>query len=800
MSNINLPKDYLIKLSQDRGLSPDQEEVFLLRLFYKKQYKDIAAQLETSAQACQKRMGQVYRKFGIIKGARGKETRLRALLNNEFKADGGKVSKSELDTDPASAVSLEPVKAAPSPIRAKASKKIKLIQNLPSRSYRDFVGRESELQQLTTLLSPEDTAHLISITGIAGTGKTSLALELAYQCADAIGAPGSTPVFENIVFCSAQKRHLTPERILNRFKADQTLDHILATIQGTLTEKDTGTGSFEEVIDLVSKGSTLIVIDNWETIENQNEVLSFLYELPPNAKVIITSRELLLLDYSVRLGALTLIEGLQLIEDQAKEQNLQLSKAQAKELYQGTGGIPLSIIYCLGQMAIGYSVKNSLQKLIQEQSDFVEFSFQQIFDSIGGTAAEKLIMGLSLFTGSAEKEAMINVAQVDGESLDTADALVNLQRLCVFEQSNGRYTMPSLIRSYISPKIEQDTSFYKKASQQWLNWYKELGSDLESLEPMVLRQDWDNIHNVMTWCLDNKEMQVFKTLLKSLALVKAPSHNTNQILAWHEALVANKAKASEFTGLAQVMLEQSKVLIAKGGETNLSLAQELLVNGVKWQDKKDKLFSIDLILIEGILALRQGEIDQAKKLINQVKTELPQAKLDAEALEHFQLFVNYYQAEISYRYGDFNQANALYVEALEQAKQVEWPEAITAIKNWLADVALAQGKYNEADRLLASSLPEAEKNGDLVSVGFHQKSWSIYYLAKNNIEDAKKYIALAHKNLASQGIEAEAEEVQVFWNYLKKKRKKRRGKPPRNFVRKQPTYDPQIGNTYFLGY
>ncbi|NJN76729.1 MAG: hypothetical protein HC796_11885 [Synechococcaceae cyanobacterium RL_1_2] len=336
-----------------------------------------------------------------------------------------------------------------------------------------------------------------------------------------------------------------------------------------------------------------------------------------------------------------------------------------------------------------------------------------------------------------------------------------------------------------------------------MKWYEDLGSDLDNLDPPILAQDWDNLHNVMSWCLNNDQndqLDIFKTLLNSLAQVKAPAHNADQVLAWHEQLLANKAKATEFSGLAQVMLEQSKVLTAKGGESNLALAQELLLHAVKWQDKKDKIFAIDMILMEGVIALRQGDIDRSKTLLSQLKTELPKAKLDQEALEHFQLFLNYYQAEISYRYGDFKQANALYTEALDQAKQVEWPEAIAAINNWLADVALSQGKYNEADRLLGTSLPEAEKNGDLVSVGFHQKSWSIYYLAKNNLEEAKKFIALAQRNLTSQGIEAEAEEAQAFWDYLKKKRKKRRGKPPRNFVKKQPTYDPQIGNTYFLGY
>ncbi len=76
-------RQFLIQMAHDRELSPEQEEVFLLRFAEEMEYEEIALKLETSEGACLKRMGQVYNKFGIDGFTRGKENRLRIYLHNQ---------------------------------------------------------------------------------------------------------------------------------------------------------------------------------------------------------------------------------------------------------------------------------------------------------------------------------------------------------------------------------------------------------------------------------------------------------------------------------------------------------------------------------------------------------------------------------------------------------------------------------------------------------------------------------------------------------------------------------------------
>ncbi|MHC5733051.1 MAG: RNA polymerase subunit sigma-24, partial [Nostoc sp.] len=74
---------------------------------------------------------------------------------------------------------------------------------------------------------------------------------------------------------------------------------------------------FQPIREKLSQTKTLLIVDNLETIEDQQEVLSFLYDLPPTVKVIITTREQALF-VPIRLGCLPKEDALRLIQHEAK--------------------------------------------------------------------------------------------------------------------------------------------------------------------------------------------------------------------------------------------------------------------------------------------------------------------------------------------------------------------------------------------------------------------------------------------------------------------------------------------------
>jgi DNA-binding CsgD family transcriptional regulator len=69
-------------LADKYELTDQQRKVFFLRLGEEKNYQQIAEELRTSINACQKCMEEVYKKFGIPGNTRGKERRLRKKIES----------------------------------------------------------------------------------------------------------------------------------------------------------------------------------------------------------------------------------------------------------------------------------------------------------------------------------------------------------------------------------------------------------------------------------------------------------------------------------------------------------------------------------------------------------------------------------------------------------------------------------------------------------------------------------------------------------------------------------------------
>ncbi|MEO1186808.1 MAG: ATP-binding protein, partial [Cyanobacteria bacterium J06636_27] len=168
-----------------------------------------------------------------------------------------------------------------------------IYHNLPARDCSAFIGRDKEIKQLLQLLSFESPTPRISIEGLGGVGKTTLVLDIAYSYLQSSKYSNSS--FEAIVFTSAKTQHFTNRGILTRLRRERTLQDILRAIARTIKCPDTATTNFKETYEQVysrlANMPTLLIIDNLDALEEEQEVLSFLYELPTTVKVIITSRE-----------------------------------------------------------------------------------------------------------------------------------------------------------------------------------------------------------------------------------------------------------------------------------------------------------------------------------------------------------------------------------------------------------------------------------------------------------------------------------------------------------------------------
>src|SRR5947209_6084217 len=140
--------------------------------------------------------------------------------------------------------------------------------NLPYQ-LNSFVGREREMAEITSLLS---SARLVTLTGVGGTGKTRLALQVAADLLDD---------FADGVFFVALASLSDP--IL-----------VIPTIAQSLSVREVqGRTVFEALKDSLRAKHLLLLLDNFEHIIAIAPAVGELLNCAPHLKIVVTSREVL---------------------------------------------------------------------------------------------------------------------------------------------------------------------------------------------------------------------------------------------------------------------------------------------------------------------------------------------------------------------------------------------------------------------------------------------------------------------------------------------------------------------------
>lgn len=143
--------------------------------------------------------------------------------------------------------------------------------NLPHPSHTKFIGHESELDSLLDF--PVQKQQIISIEGMAGVGKTTLALEAAHQYS-------ISKDFAAIIFSSAQSQQFSGSHFTRCLLAERNLQDLLQTISQTLGCLDELPAKIEAQIryvrSILAEQSTLLILDNIENIDEQLDIIAFL--------------------------------------------------------------------------------------------------------------------------------------------------------------------------------------------------------------------------------------------------------------------------------------------------------------------------------------------------------------------------------------------------------------------------------------------------------------------------------------------------------------------------------------------
>jgi NB-ARC domain/Trypsin-like peptidase domain len=664
------------------------------------------------------------------------------------------------------------------PKSARESLRLRPYSNLPAQTYQEFIGRKQELSQLLRQISLDYRAPIITVDGIGGVGKTALVLEAAYQCWEAKHGQSSAkvPIFDAIIFTSAKESWLFPKGIVRRLRRQGTLRDIYREIAHTLDDPSITQSSPEEQFNQVYKGlsrqRTLLIVDNLETIEDKDEVIAFLNELPQTAKAVITTREQVVIYTPMRLDCLPEEDSLKLIKQQAQEKEITLSREDSRKIYNQIGGVPIALIYVIGQLASGYSLETILNQSNPLPDDIARFCFEGSVKPLQGQPAHKLLMSLAMFRNPPVSDAIAEVAGLKSDPITVNKGLARLLQLSLVRQRRDQqYGMLSLTREYALTELAAHPDFEQEARERWVQWYLDFarkygGEDSGDwqIKYDYLEREWGNLLAVLYWCADQDRYKDVKKLWKPVNRYTNIYGFWAERIFWLDWLIQLSDRQSDWSTWLYAMSRKGWTLTLMGQQQNLEAAEQIFNEA--WSRKESADFNVQDYLAKSIAALRirQGQYEDARRWLNIKEDLLRNAHLDVKNRIRYSSTIAYYRADIYYLEGNYDQAKTLYQQVKVQAEQIGWQRRASYAQNKLADIAIKQAELDKGEKLLNMGLAVAERNKDKRLISDSQRCFAYLERARGNVEKSQEHAKKAMDGFNRLGMLQQAEEMRCMFN------------------------------------
>src|SRR5215510_2572279 len=307
---------------------------------------------------------------------------------------------------------------------------------------RDQNGRDL-IERLREELAPE-RRQIVTLWGPGGAGKTTLAAEAARAMADQFRG--------RIVWTGPQLRA--------DFTASAMLDEI-ATRLGRADLRTASTADKPELVRaLLAESPALVVLDNFETIseEGQPQCVEWLIGAP--CTVLITTREKIDQTRSVQIAAMSLEESQDFLSRLIEEAH---DRASFDGLDRGiiietAERNPLVMQWIVAQIDEAQRPRDVLAELRQGEGDAARRVFDRSFDLEQlGDDGRAALLALSLFTPSASREALAQVAGVGNDLKRSNEAVRRLARLWLVAAKDGgeRLAIEGLTREMARARINR---------------------------------------------------------------------------------------------------------------------------------------------------------------------------------------------------------------------------------------------------------------------------------------------------------------------------------------------------------
>jgi hypothetical protein len=384
--------------------------------------------------------------------------------------------------------------------------------NLPNR-HPHFVGRREDIKKVLEALGSR--AWIITIDGMGGIGKTTLALEVAHLCREKANEHPNIPAFTGYIWISARDKP--------SFSLDDVVQEILYVLSPfeTTTKLLSQTERLILATRLLAAEPRLLIIDNFETVKDEQLHRFLRDQLPNPSKVLITSRHHLQAgEKVVTIGGLEEGDAVELLRLEAERLQIPLGGEDVTRLQiiaRKAYGIPLVLRWAMESVFNGKSLEWVVESLEHSTADDI---FDYIFKLSLSTLDEEtrgIFRSMALLPTWARTATIRAMNPATAAIEDRVGCLVSLslvednRRLVLDDR---RYQLPFfaqyLALRELTATEDKGKSVVESALEYYLDETSRFTRGNRSVVSTYLDAEFVNIKNVIEFASAFREVQLLE--------------------------------------------------------------------------------------------------------------------------------------------------------------------------------------------------------------------------------------------------------------------------------------------------
>ena len=616
--------------------------------------------------------------------------------------------------------------------------------NLPTEST-PFVGRDQEVAEIRHIYV-QDKARMVTIVGPGGIGKTRMSIAVANDMAAR---------FPHGVW-------YVPLAPLE--SADQLLVAIAEALNFHPAPSD---DPAQQLLDYLQDKTLLLVLDNFEHLLPNTELIARILANSPDVQLLITSRQRLNLGEEVvyALGGMSVPDltgrdnedvtdygtvKLFLLQVQAVQPNYQLrgdDQEAIVKICQLVQGMPLALVLAAGWadmlsfVEIADEITSSLDFLESERRDLPERqrSVRAVFDGswqLLADDAKQVFARLSVFRGGFTRQAAQAVAEANLRSLRR---LLNNSFISINE--NGRYEIHELLRQYGAEHLEemgQSDEIRHAHADYYLTFMAKREADIKGKRQETaiaeIEADFENVVSAWYWGARHQDHEGINAAMEAMHLycdMLSRYQEASQIFNF--ALEHIKPVLRQIEELTYAKLQLRHSFLQVFFPTNWQKALNELDKAMVVLQQHEEPFEVALnYLAKGTYVFTtEMPPEEAKTCFEEAN------ELFAEIGDEFYHGRTLMSMSFCYAVvGDLEKSLRVIEEGIEIAKQCGNKADLVYGLNNLAEHALGTGNYARAKSQFAEAVESADFVNNSVVRAYSRVLLAFIYWLEGGIDEA----------------------------------------------------------------